>query len=234
MSHEPLDLRTEIQRAQLAGLGYRALATAHSLAAALSLAPTVVVKKALVEYVREELERFDLAALCYGEVVPGEDLHADVAPRLDEVPRPDSWLEVVVIQLLFDRAGAIQLEELAASGDARLARLAATILRGERMHAVMGAEAGAALRNMLHEDPDRRPAAQQHFERWLSVSLRSFGRPGTERSKQAIALGLKRRDSAEVTRDYLASLEPVIASCQLRVPSSSELGVELPAALPIA
>src|SRR5690606_26581096 len=119
------------------------------------------------EYVREELERFRHAALAYTELIPGEDLHADVMGRLAEVPRPNSWIEVVVIQLLFDRAGEIQLKELAASSEPRLARLASQILEGERMHAVMGGESGNALRNMLHEDPERRPEAQKHFDRWL-------------------------------------------------------------------
>lgn len=221
-----LDPRSEILRAQVAGLGYRALATAHELASALPLAPTLVVKKALVEYVREELERFQSASMLYAEVTQGDDLHAAVGERLADVPRPESWLEVVIMQLLFDRAGKIQLEETAGSSDARIARLASDILAGERMHGVMSGEAGNALRNMLHAEPERRDEAQRHVERWLVVSLRSFGRPGSERGKQALELGLKRRDSGDVVRDYLEAIAPILAACDLALPDVDSLGLD--------
>ena len=235
MAEEPqLDERTQIVMSQVESLGVRALSTAHHFAAAMRLAPALAVKKALVEYVWEELRRFESASDLYLELSPGADLHEAVRARLEDLPAPASWLEVIVVTFLFDRAGQVQLGELAGSSDARVARLAGGILEGERMHAFLGGEGGVALRNMLHEDPDRRPEAQAHFERWLGHSLRSFGRPGTERSQRAIELGLRTRDSAEVIRDYLAALQPSIAACGLTLPGRAALGVDLPAGLGLA
>jgi 1,2-phenylacetyl-CoA epoxidase catalytic subunit len=228
------DERTEILASQVESLGFRALATAHAFAAAMPLAPALAVKKAIVQYVWEELQRFETASDLYAEVKPGEDLHEAVHPRLAEIRAPSSWLEVAVIQFLYDRAGVVQLRELAASSDERVARLAARILEGERMHKMMGVEGGSALRNMLLSEPDDTPRAQDYFDRWLAESLRSFGRPGSPRSKRAIELGLRQRDSAEVIRDYLAELVPVMRACGLRLPSRAQLGLDLPADIGLA
>jgi 1,2-phenylacetyl-CoA epoxidase catalytic subunit len=228
------DERTEILASQVESLGLRALATAHAFAAAMPLAPALAVKKAIVQYVWEELQRFETASDLYAEVKPGEDLHEAVHPRLAEIRAPSSWLEVAVIQFLYDRAGVVQLRELAASSDERVARLAARILEGERMHKMMGVEGGSALRNMLLSEPDDTARAQDYFDRWLAESLRSFGRPGSPRSKRAIELGLRQRDSAEVIRDYLAELVPVMRACGLRLPSRAQLGLDLPADIGLA
>jgi 1,2-phenylacetyl-CoA epoxidase catalytic subunit len=225
---EQLDERTEILASQVESLGFRALATAHAFASAMPLAPTMAVKKALVEYVWEELKRFETASDLYVELKPEEDLHAAVKPRVDEMPLPESWLEMAVVQFLYDRAGVVQLRELAGSSDERIARVAGKILEGERMHPMLGGEGGNALRNMLRMDPDTAAAAQGYFDRWLGASLRSFGRPGTPRSRRAIELGLRQRDSGDVIRDYLAALEPIMTACGLRFPSRAQLGVELP------
>jgi 1,2-phenylacetyl-CoA epoxidase catalytic subunit len=228
------DERTEILASQVESLGLRALATAHAFAAAMPLAPALAVKKAIVQYVWEELQRFETASDLYAEIKPGEDLHHAVHSRLAEIRAPSSWLEVAVIQFLYDRAGVVQLRELAASSDERVAKLAARILEGERMHKMMGVEGGSALRNMLLSDPDATARAQDHFDRWLTESLRSFGRPGSPRSKRAIELGLRQRDSAEVIRDYLAELVPVMRACGLRLPSRAQIGLDLPADIGLA
>jgi 1,2-phenylacetyl-CoA epoxidase catalytic subunit len=115
-----------------------------------------------------------------------------------------------------------------------VAKLAARILEGERMHKMMGVEGGSALRNMLLSDPDSTARAQDYFDRWLAESLRSFGRPGSPRSKRAIELGLRQRDSAEVIRDYLAELVPVMRACGLRLPSRAQIGLDLPADIGLA
>ena len=234
IDEQPVDERTEIAMSQVESLALRALGTAHSFAAAIRLAPNLAIKKALVEYVWEELRRFESASDLYVELSPGADLHAAVRDRLAEVTAPESWLEVTVVQFLYDRAGVLQLRELAESSDPRVARLASRILEGERMHAFMGGEGGVALRNLLHGDPDRAQAAQKYFERWLGHSLRSFGRPGTPRSRRAVELGLRRRDSSEVIREYLTDLETIVHACGLHLPDRTELGIDLSPGLGLA
>jgi 1,2-phenylacetyl-CoA epoxidase catalytic subunit len=235
MSEERVvDERAEILASQVESLGFRALATSHAFASAIPLAPVLAVKKALVQYLWEELQRFDAASDLYVEIRPGEDLHETVRPRLAEIRPPTSWLEVAIIQFLYDRAGVVQMRELASSSDERVAKLAARILEGERMHKIMGGEGGSALRNMLLTEPDDAPRAQDCFDRWLAESLRSFGRPGSPRSKRAIELGLRQRDSAEVIREYLAELGPVVKACGLRLPSRAQIGLELPDGIGLA
>ena len=124
-----VDERVEILASQVESLGYRALATAHSFASAMPLAPALAVKKALVEYVWEELQRFETASDLYMEIKPGEDLHAVVQPRLADVRGPSTWLEMAIIQFLYDRAGVVQMREMAASGDERVAGLPAPATR---------------------------------------------------------------------------------------------------------
>jgi 1,2-phenylacetyl-CoA epoxidase catalytic subunit len=230
---EHSDEYKDILASQIESLGYRALATSHAFSAAMPMAPSIVVKKALVEYVWEELKRFEAAAIMYAEVRPGEDLHNVVRPRLSEVPGPESWLEMTVIQFLFDRAGRLQLAESASSGHERFAKLAAAVAGEERMHEMLGGEGGNALRNMLVTEPDDLAKAQTYFDRWLAISLRSFGRPGSARGQRAIALGLKSRDSADVVREYIAALEPIMSACDLKFPSREALGLDLPDDLPL-
>lgn len=230
----PLDEKTQILCDQVAGLGYRALATAHSLGSAIRLAPTLTLKKLLVEYIREELRRFESASDAYVQLVPGEDLLSTVDSRLTQIPAPESWLELVVIQFLFDRAGELQLKETVSVENPVLRKLAGDILESDHMHFMMSSEAANALRNMLIDDPDLTPQARVYIDRWLAISLRSFGRPGTERGKRAIALGLKRRDSAEVIREYVASIEPILNRVTLKLPSRAQLGLDLPSDIGLA
>src|SRR5919198_3847152 len=69
MSEEQaVDERIEITASMVESLGFRALATAHAFASAMPLAPTLAVKKALVEYVWEELQRFETASDLYVQI----------------------------------------------------------------------------------------------------------------------------------------------------------------------
>jgi 1,2-phenylacetyl-CoA epoxidase catalytic subunit len=229
-----LDEPSRILSDQVSGLAYRALATAHSLGSALRLAPTLTLKRLLVQYIAEELRRFEAASDLYQQLRPGAELMDAVGDRLSSIRTPESWLEVVVLQFVFDRAGELQLKESMACAEPRLARLATTIVEGDRMHAMMGSEAASALRNTLLDDPELAGDAQRYFDHWLGVALRSFGRPGTERSRRALELGLKRRDSAEVIREFLDGIDAVIERIGLRFPTRAELGLQLPEGLGLA
>ena len=53
--------------------------------------------------------------------------------------------------------------------------------------------------------------------------MRSFGRPEHERSRYAIEVGLKTRDSAAVAQDYIDSLKSIMRVCGLQFPSREKL-----------
>ena len=73
-----------------------------------------------------------------------------------------------------------------------------------------------------------RPAAQQMFNRWLSITLLSLGRPSTPGDTRAVQLGLRSKRCADSVRDYLPALKPWMERCHLHLPSGGTLGVELP------
>jgi len=77
-----------------------------------------------------------------------------------------------------------------------------------------------------HED-----RKQRDFVKWLRHGLRSFGRPGTEGNRYALAAGIKRRDSGAVMQDYLDDIKPAVKACGLAFPSPAELGLDTPPGL---
>ncbi len=222
---------TEAQRTLVARLleshGRHELASAHVLAAAVPLAPSLDDKILLIEHAREELDHFESAAVLYEELDAG-DLLSKVAPGAARVPRAESWLEVAFVQFLFCRAGKLQLREYAGSTYRPYAEIVAKILREEEEH---GAAGEATLRELCREPPHAEKA-QACFERWLRISLLSFA-SWTAAGRQGATLGLRARESGAVIRDYLADIAPAISACALRLPSRRELGIDLPQDIPL-
>ena len=56
----------------------------------------------------------------------------------------------------------------------------------------------------------------------------SFGRPNNESNRYAIEAGLKKRDSAEVMKDFIDDIRADVKAAGLRWPTKEELGVEMP------
>ena len=63
--------------------------------------------------------------------------------------------------------------------------------------------------------------------RWLAVALLSFGRPGSEGDRYAVAAGLKRRPAAAVMGDFLDDIQPAVARAGLTFPAPAMLPVAL-------
>jgi hypothetical protein len=66
------------------------------------------------------------------------------------------------------------------------------------------------------------------FEKWLTVALLSFGRPGTEGNRFAIDAGLKTRDSGKVMEDFINDIKPTMKACGLHFPKREKIGIEMP------
>jgi ring-1,2-phenylacetyl-CoA epoxidase subunit PaaA len=209
--------------------GYRELAAAHVFAAGLRFAPTLDDKMLLAEQITEELEHFEAASDLYSELEAG-DLLEKVEGRLAELPSPGSWMETAVVQFLFDRAGKFQLREYRDCSWRPYSEIVGKILAEEEEHGAVGE---AVLKDLCGANPLATTLAQECFDRWLRISLLSFGRPGTPGDRRAVELGLKARPSAEIMRDYLADLEPTMAACGLRFPSREALGLEVPVDVPL-
>jgi len=173
--------------------------------------------RAIVErHVGEERAHYARVAAVWSATFgrPPAELDAWVTARLAEqpLPRVQSWLELALAQLLFDRAGRWQISEYFESSFLPYRALARAIVAEERGHEELGARLVVELCAAPETD---RAAAQAAFDRWLAVALRSFGRPGGSGNAFAIAAGLKTRDSAEVARDFLADLAPTAAAAGL-------------------
>ena len=82
-------------------------------AEALLTVPTLEFKKKVIHHIEEETEHYEVCCLLYGELGAG-DLDEICTNRLVSerpIPRIESFLELGVAQLLYDRASAYQLQE---------------------------------------------------------------------------------------------------------------------------
>jgi ring-1,2-phenylacetyl-CoA epoxidase subunit PaaA len=207
--------------------GYRELAAATVFAEALHLVPGLAFKKKVVQHVNEEMEHFEVCCDLYQEIGAG-DLEVVASAILSErnpIPRIESFLELGIAQFLYDRASAFQLREYENCSFDPYCRVVGKILEEEEGHESFGAE----IMVERGRDPAQRAKMQEIFNKWLAVSLRSFGRPGTAGNRYAISVGLKTRDSAAVAQEYLDGLRTVMRLSGIVFPSRDELkrlGVE--------
>ncbi|MGQ0612697.1 MAG: Phenylacetic acid catabolic protein [Planctomycetaceae bacterium] len=206
---------------------YRELAASVGFAHALQFVPGLEFKQKVIAHVVEEMGHYKTCAELYREIGAG-DLDAVCQGRVERerrIPPIESFLELGVAQFLYDRASGYQLREYENSSFDPYCRVVGQILEEEEGHEDFGAE-------VLIEhcrDPRHRPAAQELFDKWLAVSLRSFGRPGTPGDRFAVSVGLKTRGSAAVMQDYVDDVKSTMRVCGLQFPTRQrlrELGVE--------
>jgi len=196
---------------------------------ALPLAPDADARRRVAGHVAEERAHYArvraLWAATFGR--DGGELDARVAARLAERPLPavTTWLELAMAQLLYDRAGRWQISEYLTSSFVPYRALAREIVEDERGHE--GAGARLVVAHVTAPGADR-AAAQAAFEQWLPVALLSFGRPGGDGNRDAIAAGLKRRDSGEVMRDFLADVRPTAKAAGLVFSPRATAGIVMP------
>ncbi|MEM8884197.1 MAG: Phenylacetic acid catabolic protein [Planctomycetota bacterium] len=214
---------------------YRELAAAVVFGEAISLVPSVEYKQQVVHQVEEEMDHYAVCVRLAEELgIEGFD---ELCTRRvhDErpIPRVESFLEVGVAACLYDSASAFQLREYENSSYDPYCQIIGKILEEEENHENFGAE----LMIQMSRDPKHHAPMQACFDKWFAVSMRSFGRPDHDRSRYAIEVGLKTRDSAAVAQEYADSLKQVMRLCGLEFPSRErlrELGTETAADIDLA
>ena len=217
MSERYFDTLTQMIRSQ----AYRELAASHAFSHALRYVPTLEYKRQVMEHAVEELEHYEACVALYSELDAG-DLDKICTKRLAEdepIPFVGSFLELGVAQCLYDSASGFHLREYENCSFDPYCRVVGKILEEEEGHEDFGAE----LLIEYCRDPANRAEAQEYFDKWLAVSMKSFGRPGTAGNKFAIEAGLKTRDSAAIAQDYVDALKHTMRVSGLVFPSRERL-----------
>jgi 1,2-phenylacetyl-CoA epoxidase catalytic subunit len=202
---------------------YRELAAARMFGAGLQYVDEIRWLKFMVWHIREEAEHYVAVADMYKRFT-GESVEAWVNTRLTEKPVPfaQSWFELAMAQFLYDRGGFWQLQEYDVCSYPPYREVIGKIIDEERGHQGLGEKIVVELCQTGKFDDIKQPM----FERWLRQGLLSFGRPETEGNRYAISVGLKKRDSREVMKDFLADIAPAVAACGVVVPPLEKIGVE--------
>lgn len=207
---------------------YRELAAAQLFGHGLQFCPDLQSLRFISGHIQEETEHYGAVAKIYREHL-GESLEPWVHERLAAKPIPmaSSYLELAVAQWLYDRGGFWQLREYTESSWKPYRDIINRIVSQEEGHQDYGQSIAVPL---LRAEKDR-GRAQGLFDKWLRLGLLCLGRPNSEGNRYAIAAGLKKRDSGECLKDYVADIAPAAAEAGLRFPPRDSLGVELPADL---
>lgn len=221
-SQEPKYKDTLIQ--MMRSQAYRELAAAQLFGYGLHFVP-IKSFKFMVWHINEETEHYFAVANLYKQYT-GESVDDWVIERLKSKPIPfvDSWLELGVAQWLYDRGGFWQLQEYETCSWEPYRTIVGKIIQEERGHQSHGAKIAIS----LCQEETNRAEAQKVFAKWLRQGLLSFGRPHNEGNKYAIEVGLKKRDSADVMKDFINDIREDVKAANLLWPTQEELGVELP------
>jgi 1,2-phenylacetyl-CoA epoxidase catalytic subunit len=204
---------------------YRELAAAHMFGYGLRFVPDKWLKF-MVWHIREEAEHYEAVARMYQEFT-GEAVEPAVRGRLagKPVPMAESWIELAMAQFLYDRGGFWQLKEYEACSFVPYRGVIQKIIQEEAGHQGLGEKIVVEDCRSGRFDDVKQPL----FEKWLRIGLLSFGRPGTPGNRFAIEHGLKKRDSGECMKDFVADIRPAVREAGLRFPEPQQLQMELPA-----
>jgi 1,2-phenylacetyl-CoA epoxidase catalytic subunit len=205
---------------------YRELAAAHMFGHGLKYVPELKWLKFMTWHIREEMEHYEVVAKMYADFA-GESVEPWVNARLAEKPIEfaESWFELAMAQFLYDRGGFWQLQEYEDASFPHYREVIRKIIAEEKGHQGLGERIVVE----MCQDPAFDTVKQPLFEKWLRYGLLSFGRPGGEGNAYAIGVGLKKRDSGEVMKDFVADIRTAVRQSGLRWPEPPALGMELPA-----
>lgn len=203
---------------------YRQLMAANIRGHGLKYVPEIEEKGALARDLEASLavlhEVVDLHAR-----LGGSELEHAVRDQMERIPYPTTRLELAICLALCDRAERVVAQGYAGSKSPELAAIARALL-DDRTATTRGEEVFIR----FCAEPGNRPAAQAMLSRWMTIALYALGRPGTPGDARAVALGLRTKRVADVVREFLRDVEPLISACGLAMPDLVALGVDLPTA----
>jgi 1,2-phenylacetyl-CoA epoxidase catalytic subunit len=204
---------------------YRELAAAHMFGYGLRFVPDKWLKF-MVWHIREEAEHYEAVAAMYRSFT-GAEVEPVVKRRLADKPIPfaESWMELAMAQFLYDRGGFWQLKEYEECSFVPYRAVIQKIVKEEAGHQSLGEKIVVEQCRSGDFDDVKQPL----FEKWLRIGLLSFGRPATAGNRFAIEQGIKKRDSGDCMKDFIADIRPAVRDAGLRFPDPPTLRMELPA-----
>lgn len=154
----------------------------------------------------------------------GEDLPTVVRAKMERIPYPASRLELAACLVICDLAEHVVAENYLDCCVPEYAAISRSLLDMVRANTSHGEE----LFIKFCEEPDNLPRAREITNRWLSIAIRSLGRPGTGGDTRAAELGLRSSSCSDATRAFVTGAAAFLTRCGMSFPSSEALGVELP------
>jgi len=204
---------------------YRQLMAANIRGHGLKYVPEIEEKTALARDLEASLAVLHEAVELHVRL-GGSELEHAVRDQMERIPYPTTRLELAICLALCDRAERVVAEGYAGSRSPELGAIARALLAADRTATTRGEELFVG----FCAEPGNRPAAQALLSRWMTIALYALGRPGTPGDARAVALGLRTKRVADVVREFLRDVEPLIAGCKLAMPDLAALGIELPTA----
>ncbi|MFT5286483.1 MAG: hypothetical protein ACI8TQ_002652 [Planctomycetota bacterium] len=150
-----------------------------------------------------------------------EDVESVVRDRMTRIPYPESGLEFKVFRHICGLALKIAMDSYVDCSSREFAAIARSFIDGRR---------GDLEDPDVIEfcaDPSNRPHAQQMFNRWFAVAVRSFGRPGTLGDGRAVELGLRSRTAGEMLEVFLSEMRELSERYGLELPDPDDFGLDL-------
>lgn len=205
------------------GQAYRQLMLANIRGHGLKYVPDVDGKLALAHALEVALVQFREVERLYASNGFGDVVSA-VRGKMERVPYPSTRLELAMCLFLCERVAWHALGAYVDSVSKEFAAIAR--MRLEELQPRELPDDPAFVQ--FCGDATNCPHAQQLFNRWLAITLLSLGRPGSAGDGRAVALALRGKSVAQITREYLASLQPLLVTCGLAMPSTDALGLDAP------
>ena len=132
----------------------------------------------------------------------------------------ERWGDVGAFTCFVDRVGVYQLRAFQECSYGPLARAMPLMLSEEQLHLNFGL---SVLRRMV-KDGSRyygsKEEAQEAIYKWYPRALDMFGHSGSETSRRAIELGLKRWTNEEARARFIQEVTPLVQSLGLELPSA--------------
>jgi hypothetical protein len=182
----------------------------------------VAEKRAIEQDLDGALDALGMIETLYAKI-GGSELTFAVRDLMERVPYPYSMLELGTCLALVDRTERLVLESYLESRSSEMASIARSLLEADRPGTRM-LEGHLA---RFCAEPGNRPTAQQFLNRWMTIAIVAFGRPGSAGDQRAVALGLRSRRVEDMVRRFHDELKPFVTGIGLAMPAPSSLGVEV-------